>query len=159
MVDDWKGIFSFPFEVEVFRNGCCHRYVLNVVNWRSTVELRFFKVVTDAQRFASRLYRPPIEDEFSAREMQCVDGYLYGRRIALRERRGYREVPDFVGKIEMQLVILGYRGGLFFQHRYDDPDEFWRDVWGDPRLREPAICEQEWPEALDPDWFVVRLRQ
>lgn len=37
--DDWKGIFSFPFEVEVFKNGCCHQYILNIVNWRSTVEI------------------------------------------------------------------------------------------------------------------------
>ena len=159
LYDDWKGIFSFPFEVELLRDGFCHQYILNIVNWRSTVELRFCKTFTDDVRCDPQVYRRPIENEFSEQEMQFVDGFLYGSLLAFRERCDYSQVPDFVRKIEMQSVILGYRGGRFFEHFYEDNDEFWRAATSDPQLTPTAIRDEKWPDALERDWFVVESLQ
>ena len=159
LYDDWKGIFSFPFEVEVFKDDLCHQYILNVINWRSTVELRFSKVFTDEAKFDPRVYRQPINDEFSEEEMKFVDGYLYGSLLSARKHHGFYEIPNFIRKIEMQSVILGYHEGRFFEHRYEDNDKFWEVARSQPGLEVTAVREEKWPEANDRDWMVVQLHE
>jgi len=154
--DDWKGIFSFPFEVEVFKNDRCHQYILNVVNWRSTVEPRFCKVFAGEEKFDPHVYRQPINDELSQNEMQFVDGYLYGILLASRKHHKFYEIPDFIRKIEMQSVILGYHEGQYFEQRYEDNDKFWEDVRSHPGLKATAMREEKWPEVDEQDWIVVR---
>ena len=43
--DDWKGAFNFAFKVDIFKDKQTIPYLLNVVNWRSTVEFRFKKII------------------------------------------------------------------------------------------------------------------
>jgi len=153
--DDWKGIFSFPFEVEVFKNNRIYQYILNVVNWRSAVELRFGKVFAGEEGFDPDVYKQPINDEFSKDEMKFVDSFLYGILLAYRKRHRFYEVPDFIRKIEMQSVILGYHEGQSFEHRYEDNEKFWEDVRRYPGLKATAIREEKWPEVDEQDWIVV----
>ncbi len=154
--DDWKGVFSFPFEVEVVKNDRCHQYVVNVVNWRSTVELRFCKVFAGEEGFDASTYRQPNNDEFSNNEMKFVDGFLYGILLAYRKHHKFLEIPDFIRKIEMQSVILGYHEGQFFEKQYEDNDNFWEDVRRYPGLTTTAIREEKWPEVDEQGWIDVK---
>ncbi len=145
--DDWKGIFSFPFELEFLNSGICHRYVVNVVNWRSTVELRFAKVIENKQGLDRSIYRRAVSEEFSEEQMEYLDAYLYGFVAANRKVMRYCDIPDFVRKIEMESVILGHRDGRFFERRYEDNKKFWEDTLADAGLTSAAISEEKWPEA------------
>lgn len=134
LYDDYKGAFSFPFEVSVFKTEAVYLYLLNVLNWRSTVEFRFSKVISPevvTDEMDRMVIRPPFSDEFSADDMNKVVAFLYG--FVEGAVGTFRRFPidEFVKKLESNLILFGYKNGAFFEEQYDDPEEFsaaWKQV-------------------------------
>jgi hypothetical protein len=75
--DNWKGAFSFGFEVDVYKGEKSFKYALNVKNLSGTVEFKFYKVLSKEQLEAnSSFLNKPIEGEFSAYEMKILDNFF-----------------------------------------------------------------------------------
>lgn len=51
LYDDWKGSFSFVFQVDVFRNKNVYTYLLNILHLRSYIEFSFRKIVDDPENY------------------------------------------------------------------------------------------------------------
>jgi hypothetical protein len=123
--DDWKGAFAFPFEVAVFKEDAVYCYVLNVINWRDTVEFNFRKVLPPDERgFERAVIHPPFAAEFSTDEMNTLVAFLYGYvEGALRVIRRYY-TDEFVRQVSSNLILFGFHQGRFFEEQYDDCAEF-----------------------------------
>ena len=52
--DDWKGAFSFPFEIEVSKGSVRFAYLLEVASWRGALEFRFARQLGLAERGFNR---------------------------------------------------------------------------------------------------------
>ena len=146
--DDWKGAFSFPFEVKVFKGRQSFSYGLNVINWRSVVELRFFKILDQNDPSTDlSVYRKPIESEFSAREMVILDNFLCGYILGYKGSFKHRTIPSFFKKIDSNLITFGYVDGVFFEHQHETQETFTAEVDQYNHLdarQNPAI---QWPEC------------
>jgi hypothetical protein len=146
--DDWKGAFSFPFKVKVFKGRQSFSYGLNVINWRSVVELRFFKILDqNDQSIDLSVYRKPIESEFSAREMVILDNFLCGYILGYKKSFKHRTIPSFFKKIDSNLIAFGYVDGGFFEHQHETQETFTAEVDRYKNLdarQNPAI---QWPEC------------
>ena len=155
--DDWKGAFAFTFEVEVFKNEQTYPYGLHVVNRRSTIELGFCKVCASSDaNINSEVYRKPIEDEFSAREMRVFDnflyGYLYGRYKVFKSCK----IPSFFKTIHSNLITFGHSDGHFFEHHHETPEAFEADVAKYTPYNTEKSLETDWPEE-DNDFVDVEV--
>lgn len=130
--DDYKGAFSFPFEVVVFRGETVYLYVLNVVNWRSSIEFHFRKVILpDDRKFDRMLVHPPFPTEFSADGINTVVAFLYGFAQGVVETLCRCHIEEFVKKVDSNLILFGFRQGTFFEEQYEDSDEFftaWKET-------------------------------
>jgi len=122
--DDYKGAFSFPFEVAVFRGEAVYLYLLNVANWRSTIEFLFRKVISpDSRDFDRMVIHPPFSDEFSADDINTVVAYLYGFVQGVVDTFRRHPIEEFVKKVDSNLILFGFREGAFFEEQYDDREE------------------------------------
>ncbi len=76
---DWKGAFNFAFEVDVFNGETPNQYLLNVVNFRNTVEFRYGKIIPDTEtRYDRHIMHAPFDEEFSAKQMGTLSAFLLG---------------------------------------------------------------------------------
>jgi len=145
--DDWKGAFSFPFEVNVFKGRQSFRYVLNVINWRSVVELHFYKVLdTDFKSIDLAVYRQPIESEFSAREMIVLDSFLCGYILGLKEYFKHIAIPNYFKAIGSNLITFGHVDGVFFEHQHETEEAFTAEVERYKYLDTRQNTATQWPE-------------
>jgi hypothetical protein len=112
--------------VTVHKGHSAHLYVLNLVNWRSTVEFRFRKVISpDCRDFDRMRIHPPFSDEFPAQDINRVVAYLYGFTQGVVEalhRLAY-PIEEFVKKVDSNLILFGFRDGAFFENHYEDSAE------------------------------------
>lgn len=117
--DNWKGGFAFVFQVEVIRNNHTYPYILRIVNWRSTVDFRFSRVLDTIESASSLVYQP-IEEEMSAEEMEFMDCWLYGFLQRVGRVSKHSEIPSFYKTAESNWISYGYFDGEFFEHQHDE---------------------------------------
>lgn len=124
--DRWKGAFNFAFEIQVLKGSAVIPYVLNVVNFRSGVEFRYYKLIDPTDTHFDRfvVHRPLVE-EFSEKQMTAVSAYLCGFA------QGYWETSmlpgderEFLKWVESNLILFGYKAGDYFEECFQDMEAF-----------------------------------
>lgn len=127
LYDDWKGSFSFVFQVDVFRNKNVYTYLLNILHLRSYIEFRFRKIVDDSENHNLSVYREPLENEFSGEDMQKVECFMYGFLLgylrAVQESASL-DIPDFILLSCSNHIISGYIDGKFFERQAKSEADF-----------------------------------
>ena len=122
--DSWKGAFSFAFKIEILKDNEVIPYALIVSNMRSSVEFRFYKVISasDTQFEKHRIY-PPFPNELSAANMNAVSAFLcsYAKTVYQVAKI---EQNDFTKAIQSNLILFGYRQQKFFVTQYKTEEEF-----------------------------------
>ena len=123
--DDWKGAFSFPFEIEVSKGSVRFAYLLEVASWRGALEFRFARQLGLAERgFNRSMCYPPFDPEFSAAEMANLVSFLCafidGTVDAFQRTR---TLEDFALRVPSEKTLFGVRKGVFFLEQYDNEDE------------------------------------
>lgn len=122
--DSWKGAFSFAFKIDVLKDNEVVPYTLIVVNMRSSVEFRFYKVISaaDTQFKKDRIY-PPFSDELSTPNMNALSAFLcsYAKTVY---QEAQIEQKDFIKAIQSNLILFGYRQQKFFVNQYKTGEEF-----------------------------------
>ncbi len=157
--DDWKGAFAFTFEVEVLKHGQTYQYGLHVINLRSTIEFRFCKVFApNDKNINSDVYRKPIEDEFSAREMMIFDNFLYGYLYGRYKVFESCKIPSFFKTIPSNLITFGHFDGNFFEHQHETPEAFEADVAKYTPCNTDKALATDWPEDEKEDFVDVEVQ-
>ena len=123
---DWKGAFNFAFEVDVFNGETPNQYLLNVVNFRNTVEFRYGKIIPDTEtRYDRHIMHAPFDEEFSAKQMGTLSAFLWGYAEGFLETACQRPYGrDFIKEVGSNLILFGCHGGVFFQQHFEDEDTF-----------------------------------
>lgn len=122
--DDWKASFSFPFLIAFTEDGDNFEYLMNVFNWRSSIEFSFFKLVKENNDdYAGNAYCDPFE-EFSRSEINFfIDSFVeYLTRCFEVLKNRYDEF--FFQVVESNRIVFGYSSGEYFSREYDDEEEF-----------------------------------
>lgn len=127
LYDDWKGSFSFAFQVDVFRNENIYNYLLNILHFRGNLEFRFRKIMEDPENYDLSVYREPLEDELSGDDMVKIECFVYGFLLGYLETAGERvlqDIPDFILLSDSNHIISGYIDGKFFERFLQDERDF-----------------------------------
>ncbi len=118
--DEWKGSFSFPFSLDILKDGCVLSYLLEVRTKRDSLYFDVRKVVAvDDARLPKHLIHPPFADEFSREKMNQFTVYLYGFLIGLWKSLGRQPLEPFVRKVPSDLILFGCCNGETFEEQYD----------------------------------------
>jgi len=123
--DDWKSSFSFPFLVYFEKEGHEVDYLLNVYNFRSSIEMILYKLIRfDNQDDDRMIIHQPFSD-FPQSDIKAFTlyflGYLTGYFKAYVETN---HTEFFYKSAESNLIIFGYENGAFFDLQFDDPEAF-----------------------------------
>jgi len=123
--DDSKSSFSFPFLLEGPRIPANRPYLLEVRDYRGSLEFPVRKVVdADDPRLLDGLIHAPFADEFSDEENEelvtFLSGYLMGFWNAIRHR-----VHDpFLKRVDSNLILYGCCDGACFAEQHDSWDHY-----------------------------------
>ncbi len=121
----WKGAFNFAFEVDIFKGECPIKYLLNIVNFRSTVEFRFGKLIPDTGTDFDRLImHAPFDEELSAEQMNALSAYLWGYAMGFFQTACQPYRRDFIKEVGSNLILFGCHEGIFFQQHFEDEESF-----------------------------------
>ncbi len=121
--DDWKGSFSFPFlilrdEDEAFG------YIMNVINIRSSIEFNLRKLIHVEDNSHERGVIHKSFEDFPRDEITYFIGFFAGFLTGYFNSSSERYDEFFFQKTESNLILFGYKDGVFFEDQYEDEKEF-----------------------------------
>ncbi len=123
--DDWKCSFSFPFSLDVLREGHELPYLLEIRNERTSLEFSIRKVVAaDDPRLQEHLVHKPFTDEFSKDDMLRTFLYLYGFLVGYWSTIKDHEHDPFVRPVASEHILFGFCDGRTFDKQYDSEEAY-----------------------------------
>ena len=124
LYDDYKESFSFPFAVTITKDDQTYPYVLNICDWRGSLEFAFRKIVAREEE-ANGVVRPPFP-EFSQGDIREFIAHFYGFMIGYFESASkmMANPPAYVAQIASSCIVYGYKDGRFFEKHFDSGEEF-----------------------------------
>jgi hypothetical protein len=126
-IDDWKGVFSFPFAVDVCKHGQDYTYLLEVHTCRDSLYFPLRKVVPkDDPRLNNRYYYSPLAAEFSREDINTFLAYFYGYLLGRWEAIANRAHAPFLRVVPAAYILFGCWAGQPFEERYRDQESFER---------------------------------
>lgn len=149
-IDHYKGSFSFPLLLILEHGERRGLYVLNLHDWRGTLELEPSRILLgEACRQVARPESVVVDPLFSNHPMSWLQGYLLGRVEGHFENNCQDYCTPFYQVVESNWIIYGYRAGRgFFSKRFEDPESF-EEMLDD--------CKQEM-EDVDGDRLAIMYR-
>ncbi len=122
-LDTYKDAYSFPFEMIIAHDGHAVSYLLVIATYKSSLEIRFRKVVSaNDPRLKDPIYYPP-EEEFDEEEQTYFQFYFIGFLEGLFESMSAIPVKPFVFHIPAAGVVFGYSKGSCFEDWYETSEE------------------------------------
>jgi hypothetical protein len=147
-IDPWKGAFSFPFALDVCRNGQEHAYLLEVYSCKDSLYFALRKIVAaNDPRLAEHRYHPPVADEFSRDEINHFIAYLHGYMLGYWKGIAQLDHEPFVRVVSAANVVFGCCQGQVFEEQHCSSEDFER-VCQD--YRERVEAEKAARTAADP---------
>jgi hypothetical protein len=124
--DHWKGAFNFAFEIQILKEAEMIPYVLNILNFRSGVEFRYYKIIpSEETRYDPRIMYAPFAEEFSMKQMNIVSAYLCGFAEGYWQTSGGQHSgQEFLKCVESNLILFGCHGGVYFEENFEDSETF-----------------------------------
>lgn len=120
----YKSAFSFMFKIDVCKNGLNIPYLLEIKNWRSDIEFRYFKAISKSDKQYDRsVYHKVFNDEFTDLQMDIVSVLIC--QYADRKFKKYKpQQADFFKQVESEFILFGYLDHQYFVQGYDTHEEF-----------------------------------
>ena len=122
--DDWKGSFSFPFFLEVIKNGHKFDYLLNIYDHRGSVYFGIRKQLQPQDSYDARVIHQPFPEEFSQEDINEFISYFYGYLQGYFEEIKSSYSQFFYKVIDSNFILFGYKNGEFFEEHYDENEEY-----------------------------------
>jgi len=125
LYDDWKGAFGFPFKLTVRRGEREHRYLLNLMNFRSMVEPILSRVQQPGESYRRDAYHAPFDDELSTDDIVTVIDFIRGFLAGYLKTMPAWTTP-YVKEVQSNLLLFGYdpTSGAFFEQAYREPEAY-----------------------------------
>lgn len=121
--DDYKGSFSFTFELEVNKNQEVSRYLYHIYHYRSYIEFSVHHIVSDADSRDKRIMHKPNDALFSDEDIIIFSLHFCGFVMGYIEGTKYLPKP-FQNYSDSNLLCFGYSDSEYFYKKYDDYEQY-----------------------------------
>jgi len=127
--DDYKGSYSFTFELVVEKNCVTSRYCYHITHYRSYIDFSIYQIVSDTDPRNTSSMVEPNNDLFSEKDMLYFSNCFYHCLLKNMEEENYVPEP-FVKFSQSNLLIFGYSDKLkdYFIEQYDDEEKFNKEI-------------------------------
>ena len=131
--DDYKGSYSFMFELEVQKNNKTSKYCYHIYHYRSYIEFTLYHIVAqDDVRNPQHVHQP--DDELFSDEEICTLSESFCN-YAIRQIEEDKYIPQpFVKFSDSNLLIFGYSKGEYFFKDHEDQEKY---------IAEKCLLQQE----------------
>jgi hypothetical protein len=123
--DNYKGSFSFPLALDVDKGGRTFAYLLEIGDYRGSLEFRLRKIVAeDDERLPQHRYHAPLPEELSREQINRLIVYLHGflqgywQSIRNRAHRPFRHAIPSNG------ILYGYCNGRCFEKAFKSTQRY-----------------------------------
>jgi hypothetical protein len=121
--DDYKGSYSFTFELEVQKNNNISRYCYHIYHYRSYIEFNTYHIVPKSDDRNPNYVTQPNDELFSDKEICGFSNFFYYYALKHAEEIGYAPEP-FVKFSDSNLLLFGYVQNEYFYEDYEDQDSY-----------------------------------
>jgi hypothetical protein len=116
--DDYKGSYSFTFELNVKKN-MNSQYLYHIYHYRSYIEFSVYQKVAKNDPRDSRVLHDPDDTLFSDKDICLFSAYFCSYLLGYLE--GSRHQPEpFVKNSDSNLLLFGYLENKYFIEQYED---------------------------------------
>lgn len=119
--DNYKGSYSFTFELTVNKNHNTSQYLYHIYHYRSYIMFSVDQIVAKSDPRDQNRYYQPDDMLFSDKEI-CSFSYYFCHCL-LERTKDYKPEP-FVKYSNSNLLIFGYLKDEFFYKSYDNQEEY-----------------------------------
>jgi hypothetical protein len=121
--DDYKGSYSFTFELEVQKNSNISKYCYHIYHYRSYIEFAVYHIVPESDSRNPEHVAQPNDELFSDKDIRGFSNFLYYYALGCMEKSGY--VPrTFVKFSDSNLLLFGYSQNEYFYKEYEDQESY-----------------------------------
>lgn len=124
--DDFKGSYSFSFELEVQKNNKSSKYYYIIYHYRSYVEFSIYQIVSKTDPRDDSIMHKPDDELFSNRDMSGFSGFFCSHLIELMEDAKYTPTP-FVKYSDSNCLLFGYFENEYFFKACENRDQYERE--------------------------------
>lgn len=121
--DDYKGSFSFSFDLEVNKNNNLSKYCYHIYHYRSYVEFSLYEIVPKSDPRNESHYAQPDDKFWSDKEITSFCQYFCLSSIKNIEDIDYVPKP-FLKYSDSNLLLFGYDNNQYFYEDFDDQNEY-----------------------------------
>jgi hypothetical protein len=121
--DDFKGSFSFSFELKVNKNDKVSRYFLHLYHVRSHIEFALYQVIPEANDIDTRVMRSPDPELFSEADIENFSIFFCAFFNAKAHAANYTPNP-FVKFSDSDLLLFGFCDNEYFYTQHKNREKF-----------------------------------
>jgi hypothetical protein len=116
--DDYKGSYSFTFELEVQKNGNISKYCYHIHHYRSYIEFDVYHIVPKSDIRNEEHVAQPDDELFSEKDIHSFSNFLCYYALGYMEKSGC--VPEtFVKFSDSNLLLFGYGQNKYYYKHYE----------------------------------------
>jgi hypothetical protein len=119
--DDYKGSYSFTFELEVQKNNNFSSYCYHIYHYRSYIEFSVYQIVPKSDSRDPEHVTQPNDELFSDRDIRGFSNFFYYHALESMEESGRTPQP-FAKFSDSNLLIFGYLQNEYFYKEYEDQE-------------------------------------
>jgi hypothetical protein len=124
--DDYKGSYSFTFELAVQKNHIISKYLYHMYHYRSYIEFSIYHIVPETDPRDIQIMHQPNEMLFSDKDICNFSGFFCS--YSLKCMNGAEYIPKpFVKYSDSNFLLFGYSQNEYFIKEYDDQDKYTRE--------------------------------
>lgn len=123
--DDFKGSYSFIFELTVEKNNKVSKYYYHLIHCRSYMDFTIYQIVPDSDPRDACTLAIPDDELFSEKDMLSFSNCFYEYMLQRMKEENYTP-ESFVKYSESALLVFGYSDEIhdYFIEKYDDVEKF-----------------------------------
>ena len=125
--DDYKGSFSFLFELEVKKNSNVSKYFYLIYHYRSYIEFAIYQILPKSKRKrdTSRMRKP--NPRLFSKEDIIYFSLAYSWHVLGCLKKSQHPPEPFVKYSDSNLLLFGYDKNGYFIEDYEDEEEYEED--------------------------------
>jgi len=121
--DNYKGSYSFMFQLEVWKNNRLSKYYYHLYHYRSYIEFSLYHIVPESDSQEPQHIHKPDDELFSDDDI-CAFSFAFCDHI-LKRVEDIKYIPEsFIKYSDSNLMLFGYLKNEYFVKDYDDQDEY-----------------------------------
>ena len=121
--DNYKGSYSFLFELEVQKNSNISEYLYSIYHYRSYIEFSVRQIVSKTNQQDTFFMHKPNDELFSDSDICYFSEYFCGYLLGFIEGAKYTPTP-FVKGSESNFLLFGYYQDKYFFKKYENSEQY-----------------------------------